>query len=75
LFDQLCENFGYDLSGSYENLTKKTGLDAVFSAQKELWVDIVYNGAKEGAAKGIDNGYDVVKKGWENWKAGMAKIF
>ena len=75
LFDQLCENFGYDLSGSYENLTKKTGLDALFSAQKELWVDIVYNGAKEGAAKGIDNGYDVVKKGWENWKAGMAKIF
>ena len=47
----------------------------MFSAQKELWVDIVYNGAKEGAAKGIDNGYDVVKKGWENWKAGMAKIF
>lgn len=75
LFDQLCENFGYDLSGNYEKLTGKTGLDAVFSAQKELWVDIVYNGAKEEAAKGIDNGYDVVKKGWENWKAGMAKIF
>ena len=73
--DQVCETFGYDLSGEYERLTGETGINAVFKAQKELWVDIVYEGAKEKAAEAVDGFYATVSKGWESWKSGVSLIF
>lgn len=73
--DQICESVGYDLSAEYEKLTGKKGLEAVFSAQKELWVDVVYNGAKEKAAQGVDNFYSAVSKGWNHWKSGIKIMF
>lgn len=73
--DQICEGFGYDLSGEYERLTGETGLKAVFKAQKELWVDVVYEGAKDKAADFVDGLYDTVKDGWASWKSGMKLIF
>lgn len=86
VLDGICEALGYDLSGNYERSTGKTGLEAVFAAQKELWVDIVYEGAKEKASAGVDWFYEAVgdagswiadtaKKGWSNWKSGMKRIF
>lgn len=84
--DGICEALGYDLSGNYERLTGKTGLVAVLTAQKELWVDIVYEGAKEKISAGVDGFYEAVgdagswiadtaKKGWSNWKSGIKRIF
>ena len=73
--DQVCEAFGYDLSGEYERLTGETGLKAVFQAQKELWVDVVYEGVKDKATDVVDGFYDTVSKGWESWKSGMGLIF
>ncbi len=75
VIDQVCESFGYDLSGEYERLTGETGLKAVFKAQKELWVDVVYEGAKDKAADFVDGFYDTVKDGWDSWKSGMKLIF
>lgn len=75
IVDQICEAFGYDLSGEYERLTGKKGLDAVFSAQKELWVDIVYEGVKENTAKFIDGCYNTISQGWKHWKSGIELIF
>lgn len=72
--DQICEAVGYDLSAEYEKLTGETGLKAVFSAQKELWVDIVYEGAKEKTAHAIDEAYSMLNKGWKHWKSGMNYI-
>lgn len=72
--DQICEAVGYDLSAEYEKLTGETGLEAVFSAQKELWVDIVYEGAKEKIAQTLDKAYGAIGKGWEHWKSGMKYI-
>lgn len=72
--DQICEAVGYDLSAEYEKLTGETGLKAVFSAQKELWVDIVYEGAKEKTAQALDNAYSAIGKGWEYWKSGINYI-
>ncbi len=71
VIDQLCESVGYDLSGTYEKITGKRGLDAVFQAHKELWVDIVYEGAKENISKEVDGFYGVVKTGWNHWKSGI----
>lgn len=74
--DAVMENgFGYDLSGEYERLTGKTGLEAVFEAQKQLWVDIVYDGAKKQMAQGVDGFYQAVSAGWNNWKSGVKVIF
>ena len=73
--DQICEAVGYDLSAEYEQLTGETGLKAVFTAQKELWVDIVYEGAKEKTAQALDKVYNVIGTGWEHWKSGMNLIF
>lgn len=73
--DKVCEAFGYDLSGEYEKMTGKSGLDAVFAAQKELWVDIVYEGAKTELAQGVDNFYDTAGKAWNCWKSGIQTIF
>lgn len=82
VIDEICEVFGYDLSSEYERLTGKTGLSAVFAAQKELWVDIVYEGAKEGIAKGLDAAYnfvgdavDGIKKGWNWFTSGVKSLF
>lgn len=72
--DQICEAVGYDLSAEYEKLTGETGLKAVFSAQKELWVDIVYEGAKEKTAQALDKAYDTIGEGWKYWKSGMNYI-
>lgn len=72
--DQICESVGYDLSAEYEKLTGETGLKAVFSAQKELWVDIVYEGVKEKTAQTLDKAYSAIGKGWEHWKSGMNYI-
>lgn len=72
--DQICEAVGYDLSAEYERLTGETGLKAVFSAQKELWVDIVYEGAKDKIAQGLDETYSTIGKGWKYWKSGMNYI-
>ena len=74
--DAVMENgFGYDLSGEYERLTGKTGLEAVFEAQKELWVDIVYGGVKKQMAQGVDGFYQAVSEGWNNWKSGIRVMF
>lgn len=74
--DVVMENvFNYDLSGEYERLTGKTGLEAVFEAQKQLWVDIVYDGAKKQMAQGVDGFYQAVSAGWNNWKSGVKVIF
>lgn len=74
--DAVMENgFGYDLSGEYERLTGKTGLEAVFEAQKELWVDIVYGGVKKQMAQGVDGFYQTVSAGWNNWKSGIRVMF
>ena len=73
--DQVCEALGYDLSAQYEELRGKTGLDAVFASQKELWVDIVYKGVKEKASAGVDKYYETVNKGWEYWKTGIKTLF
>ena len=47
---------------------------SLFSAQKELWVDIVYEGAKEKTAQALDKAYSAIGKGWEYWKSGMNYI-
>ena len=74
--DVVMENvFNYDLSGEYERLTGKNGLEAVFEAQKQLWVDIVYDGAKKQMAQGVDGFYQAVSAGWNNWKSGIKVIF
>lgn len=74
--DAVMENgFGYDLSGEYERLTGKTGLEAVFEAQQELWVDIVYGGVKKQMAQGVDGFYQAVSEGWNNWKSGIRVMF
>lgn len=74
--DAVMENgFGYDLSGEYERLTGKNGLEAVFEAQKELWVDIVYGGVKKQMAQGVDGFYQTVSAGWNNWKSGIRVMF
>lgn len=74
--DAVMENgFGYDLSREYERLTGKTGLEAVFEAQKELWVDIVYGGVKKQMAQGVDGFYQAVSEGWNNWKSGIRVMF
>ena len=73
--DQICEAVGYDLSSEYERLTGKKGLEGVFSAQKELWVDIVYEGAMDKAGQLVDDFYEGVGKGWKSWKSGMKLIF
>lgn len=73
--DQICEAVGYDLSAEYEKLTGETGLKAVFSAQKELLVDIVYEGAKEKTAEALDKSYSAIVKGWKYWKSGINYIF
>lgn len=75
ILDQICEAVGYDLSAEYEKLTGKKGLDAVFAAQKELWVDIVYEGAKDRLAEGIDNFYNSAEKVWNCWNSGVHAIF
>lgn len=75
VIDQLSECLGYDLSKEYERLTGKKGLDAVFTAQKELWVDVVYAGVRENGAQLINGFYDMCSAGWENWKSGMKLIF
>ncbi|MBE5938944.1 MAG: hypothetical protein E7266_00980 [Lachnospiraceae bacterium] len=73
--DQVCETFGYDLSGEYERLTGETGLTAVFKAQKELWVDVVYEGAKDKMADAVDKFYDVAGNAWDSWKSGIKLMF
>ena len=67
--DQLCEAVGYDLSGKYEEMTGKTGLTAVFDAQKKLWVDVVYKGVRDKAVEAVDNFYD--SEGWKSWQSGF----
>lgn len=86
LIDELCETVGYNLSGEYERLTGKKGLDAVFSAQKELWVDTVYKGVMDMLGEDFDEFYEAVEttgkwigntvqSGWKNWTSGMKRIF
>lgn len=72
VIDQICESFGYDLSAEYEKLTGKTGLDAVFTAQKELWVDTIGMGIRDKVSAGIDKGYEVVGN---LWNASIGKLF
>lgn len=67
--DQLCEAVGYDLSGKYEELTGKTGLAAVFDAQKKLWGDVVYKGIRDKAVEAVDGFYD--SEGWKSWQSGF----
>ena len=74
VIDQIMEKCGYDLSGAYDGLTGKKGLDSVFAAQKELWVDTVYAGAKDSLSKGIDGFYQSASASWKNWKSGMKLI-
>lgn len=74
IVDGICDAVGYDLSGEYERLTGKTGLDAVFSAQKELWVDNVGKGIMDAAGKGVDALYSGASWMWENWNGGMARL-
>ena len=86
VIDGLCEMVGYDLSGAYERSTGKTGIEAVWAAQKELWVDIVYEGTKKKIAKGVDWTYDAIgnagtwvaetaQKGWNNFTSGLKRVF
>lgn len=73
--DQICEAVGYDLSAEYERLTGEKGLKAVFSAQKELWVDVVYEGIKDKTTQAIDGFYTLVSDGWGHWWSGVNNIF
>ena len=72
LVNQICQAVGYDLSGEYERLTGKTGIKAVLSAQKELWVDTVYVGIKKEATHFIDGCYSAMSEGWNSWKSGVS---
>ena len=56
-------------------MTGKTGMEAVFEAQKEPWVDIVYGGVKKQMAQGVDGFYQAVSAGWNNWKSGIRVMF
>lgn len=74
VIDQVCECLGFDLSGEYERLTGKKGLKAVFTAQKELWIDVVYAGVREKGSQAINGFYNAVGNGWKSWKSGMKLI-
>lgn len=58
IIDDMLETVcGFDLSGTYENLSDKKGIEAVIDVQKQLWVDTVYeNGIKKAGVK-IVNGF------------------
>ncbi len=72
VIDQICEAVGYDLSAEYERLTGKTGLEAVFTAQKELWVDTIGGGIRDAVSSGIDKGYELIGNAWD---ASIGKLF
>lgn len=72
VIDQICEAVGYDLSAEYERLTGKTGLEAVFTAQKELWVDNIGGGIRDAVSSGIDKGYELIGNAWD---ASIGKLF
>jgi hypothetical protein len=76
IVDHACELMNYDLSGEYERLSNgETGMDAVYKLQKEIWVDIVYEGSKERGAEILDGFYESVDNSWEAVKAGIGRIF
>lgn len=72
VIDQICESVGYDLSDEYERLTGKTGLEAVFTAQKELWVDTIGGSIRDAVSSGIDKGYELIENAWN---ASIGKLF
>lgn len=72
VIDQICETVGYDLSAEYERITGKTGLEAVFTAQKELWVDTIGGGIRDAVSSGIDKGYEFIGNAWD---ASIGKLF